>query len=234
MLLWRFGEVPVAALPANLLAGPASGPVMMWGMTAGWAAGLVPDGVAAVLHVPTRLGVRWIAGVASWSAGLPLGALDWVHVVGVGGSGWWLLRQTSMVRRGAGVGVVVALLAAPWFATFGAEPASGVFDSGTVVLHGERGAVVVAAGRPGDVLADLRRARVGEIDLLVFERSSFASAALAGWIERRHEVRTIWAPVASMGRGEVVPAEGDRWPIGDIELVATITDDRLAVSGAPG
>jgi len=35
LLVWRFDGLPVASLPANLLAGPAAGPVMMWGLTGG-------------------------------------------------------------------------------------------------------------------------------------------------------------------------------------------------------
>ena len=36
LLVWRFDGLPVASLPANLLAGPAAGPVMMWGLTGEW------------------------------------------------------------------------------------------------------------------------------------------------------------------------------------------------------
>ena len=35
LLVWRFEGLPVASLPANLLAGPAAGPVMMWGLMGG-------------------------------------------------------------------------------------------------------------------------------------------------------------------------------------------------------
>jgi hypothetical protein len=43
---------------------------MMWGMTAGLLAGVVDPSLAHWLHVPTRLLVGWIAGVAHWAAGL--------------------------------------------------------------------------------------------------------------------------------------------------------------------
>ena len=39
-----FGPLPLASLPANLLAGPVAGPVMVWGLPAGLLAGLVPSG----------------------------------------------------------------------------------------------------------------------------------------------------------------------------------------------
>ena len=41
-----FGGVPVASLPANLLAVPAAGPVMMWGLAAGLPAGVLGGTVA--------------------------------------------------------------------------------------------------------------------------------------------------------------------------------------------
>ncbi len=72
-----FGPLPLASVPANLLAAPAAGPVMVYGLPAGVVAGLVPDVLAAVLQLPTTLLVRYIAAVASTTAaaGLPnLGA----------------------------------------------------------------------------------------------------------------------------------------------------------------
>jgi competence protein ComEC len=77
-----FGGVPVASVPANLLAVPVAGPLMMWGLPAGVVAGVAPA-VAPVLHVPTRLGVRWIALVARVGAGAPLGELNAAGMVGV-------------------------------------------------------------------------------------------------------------------------------------------------------
>ena len=72
-LIAVFSGVPVAGVPANLLAAPAEGPVMVWGLAAGVAAGLLGGGVAVALHWPTRLLIGWIAGVAHWAASLPLG-----------------------------------------------------------------------------------------------------------------------------------------------------------------
>jgi competence protein ComEC len=73
ILMNVFGGVPVASLPANLLAIPAAGPIMVWGMTAGLLAGLVPPPVAFLLHLPTRVLLWWVAGVAHRCAALPLG-----------------------------------------------------------------------------------------------------------------------------------------------------------------
>ena len=70
-----FGPLPVASVPANLLAGPVAGPVMVWGLPAGLVAGLVPEPVAAACSTcPTLLGVRWIALVARLGQAAPLGS----------------------------------------------------------------------------------------------------------------------------------------------------------------
>ncbi|CAA9267430.1 MAG: DNA internalization-related competence protein ComEC/Rec2 [uncultured Acidimicrobiales bacterium] len=91
VLLPVFGGVPIASLPANLLAGPAAGPVMIWGLVAGVPAGLVGEPWATVLHLPTRMLVGWIAGVARWSAALPLGEVRARHALALAalaGTGW--------------------------------------------------------------------------------------------------------------------------------------------------
>ncbi|HZN14478.1 MAG TPA: ComEC/Rec2 family competence protein [Acidimicrobiales bacterium] len=81
ILIPVFGPLPLATVPANLLAIPAAGPIMVWGMTAGVAAGLVPAPVARLLHVPTRLLIAWVAGVARVGARLPLGHVGLVPLV---------------------------------------------------------------------------------------------------------------------------------------------------------
>ena len=68
-----FDGLPVASLPANLLAVPVAGPLMMWGIAAGLPAGLVGGPVARLVHVPTEIMVAWVAAVARWGAGLPAG-----------------------------------------------------------------------------------------------------------------------------------------------------------------
>jgi competence protein ComEC len=81
-----FGPIPLASVPANLLAAPAAGPVMVYGLPAGIVAGLLPDAAAAVLQFPTTLLVRYIAAVASAaaSADLPRLGVPAVLVAAVG------------------------------------------------------------------------------------------------------------------------------------------------------
>ncbi|MEM9608312.1 MAG: ComEC/Rec2 family competence protein [Actinomycetota bacterium] len=98
LLLATFGPVPLASLPANLLAGPVAGAVMVWGATAGLLAGFAPDGVAAVLHVPTGLGVRWIDGVARVTTELDLPELGAGALIAVVGAA--IVVGAAVGRRG--------------------------------------------------------------------------------------------------------------------------------------
>lgn len=95
LLISLFGGVPLASVPANLLAGPAAGFVMMWGLTGGFVAGLAPPPVGAIAMVPTSLGVGWIDGVAGWAAALPIGQVDARGAVALG----VLTVVTALVRR---------------------------------------------------------------------------------------------------------------------------------------
>src|SRR3546814_9440029 len=58
VLLATFGPMPVASIPANLLAVPVAGAVMAWGITAGLVAGVAGGAFAELVHLPTRLALR--------------------------------------------------------------------------------------------------------------------------------------------------------------------------------
>lgn len=89
-----FGRLPLMSVPANLLAVPVAGAVMLYGLPAGLLAGAVPP-LAPVVMFPCRLGVRWVDTVAALGARLePTGAAWWI--------GW-----------GAVIAAVVALATAP-------------------------------------------------------------------------------------------------------------------------
>jgi competence protein ComEC len=88
-----FGRLPLVSVPANLLAVPVAGAVMLYGLPAGLLAGAVPA-VAPVIMFPCRLGVRWVDTVAALGARLePGGSATW--------AGWLVLVGV--------VGVVAAL-----------------------------------------------------------------------------------------------------------------------------
>ena len=68
-LLVLAGEaVSVSSIPANLLAVPVAGWVMVWGLTGGLVAGVVGGVVATGLHLPTKAMLAWVDGVAGCAA----------------------------------------------------------------------------------------------------------------------------------------------------------------------
>ena len=91
-----FGQVPLVSVPANVLAGPVAGGVMLYGLPAGLVAGAVPA-LAPVVMLPCRLGVRWVDLVATLAARLePGGVASWI--------GWLLVLATVGVLVTCGRG----------------------------------------------------------------------------------------------------------------------------------
>lgn len=73
-----FGRLPLVSVPANLLAVPVAGFVMLYGLPAGLVAGFVPP-VAPIVMFPCRLGVRWVDTVARLADRIePGGAATWI------------------------------------------------------------------------------------------------------------------------------------------------------------
>lgn len=226
VLLAAFGPIPVASLPANLLAVPAAGLVMAWGLTGGLAAGaavaVLPDGlgaaVALALHVPTRLLLAWVAEVAARAAALPLGHLGGPHLVALGAASGVLVRPAGAAalperaprRRLAALVVAVATLAA---AVAAAQRPPGLrqhlapglvrwhaHDAEVLVLGGAGGRVVL---RPAEALAALREAGVGAVDLVVVADGHLPHSLLEA-VRARH-------PVGAVVR------HGGPWPGSDVE-----------------
>lgn len=78
-----FGRLPLVSVPANLLAIPVAGFVMLYGLPAGLIAGWVPA-IAPIAMFPCRVGVRWVDTIATLGERLePGGSADWV--------GWGIL-----------------------------------------------------------------------------------------------------------------------------------------------
>lgn len=78
-----FGRLPLVSIPANLLAVPVAGFVMLYGLPAGLLAGAVPA-VAPMVMFPCRVGVRWVDTVSVLGDRLePGGAATW--------AGWGVL-----------------------------------------------------------------------------------------------------------------------------------------------
>jgi competence protein ComEC len=103
VLLPVFGSVPLAALPANVVAGPLAGPLTVLGVVTGLVGGVVDPwwpGLAAVLQAPTGLLARSMLEVAAVFSRLPVdvdGRAAWSIVAGAALLGAARLR--SQVRR---------------------------------------------------------------------------------------------------------------------------------------
>ncbi len=237
-LLPVFGGLPVAALPANLVGAPAAGPVMMWGMSAGVVAGWAGDGVARVVHLPTDLMIRWVAGVAHWGAALPLGQLRLAHVMALAAvAGAGLVARRSGRRRGVAACAVVAgaVLLAPAYAV--ARPA-GVEDRQVVAgahLWRNRGASVLVIddlrASPEALLSSLHRADLRRLDVLVVSRPGVAAAADVGPLVRRFPPRLLLGPPGNrLSSPVVVPPAGSQVAAGGLTVRVDETSPRLVVS----
>ena len=63
-----FHRLPAMSVPANLLAVPVAGAVMLFGLPAGLVAGWGPAAWRDVVMLPCRVGTRWVAVVAEVAA----------------------------------------------------------------------------------------------------------------------------------------------------------------------
>jgi competence protein ComEC len=73
LLVVVFGEVPLIAVPANLLVATVSGPLTTLGLAGGIIGGLVTAApLGAVLSFPAFLCATYVLAVARWCAGVPL------------------------------------------------------------------------------------------------------------------------------------------------------------------
>ena len=242
-----FGGLPVAALPANLLGAPVAGPLMMWGMAAGLVAGWSGETVSGLLHLPTDLMIRWVAGVAHWGAAIPLGQLRAGHVAGLAVA---LAVGVACQRRDRRAGVVVAGLAG---AAVALAPAIAVLRpsaiDGRSVVAGARlwrdgGASVLVVddlrASPEALLSALHMADVRRLDVLVVVRPGVAAATDVAALVRRFPPRLVLGPMGHRLSGEVVvPPAGAIVAAGGLIIRFRETGPRLTVDvassrGPPG
>jgi len=197
-----FGSLPLASIPANVLAAPAAAPAMVWGLHAGLVGGFVGPPAAAWLHLPTRLAVGWVASIARISTGLDLPMIEapevgWVcAVLSVAASVAWLtgLRWSVATIAVLAVFAVCNRVTAP-------VPAGAHLE----VVSLDPAIVVVDRPEPAWALAQLRQAGMRRVDVLVLRSASRAGEGAARAITARLSVGEIWAPRAlpSIGAGRV-------------------------------
>jgi hypothetical protein len=193
VLIPTFGTVPLVSLPANVLAVPVAGPLMMWGLVAGPIAGLAPP-LAAVLHAPTRLALTWVAGVARWAAAIPVAPIGLVVALLLAGGCVLLVvarkRPVVVAVALATIGAVVASALRPPTPTdaFAAAP-------GLTLWVADGRAIVAVGGRFSPRGLDaLRARRVHRVDLLVVTRPGSAAADAAWPLIAAFRPRVVLAP----------------------------------------
>ena len=224
LLVAVFGTVPLASLPANVVAGPASAPVMMWGLTGGLGAGLVGGRLAWLIHRPTAALLWWVRSVAEAAAAAPPAMLGAAGAAVVGGGVALVLAArtggrsgapTADVALGTGAGLVPASRRLPRpralaavgsalvVAAFGysvasaASPPAGWSEAaGVQVFHHESATVVVLDERvrPRDLLESLRMAGVRRVDLVVASRGGASDAHAVLALKDRYRGATVVAP----------------------------------------
>ena len=244
ILLTAFGPIPVASLPANLLAVPVAGGVMIWGLTAGLAAGVLGGPFATLVHLPTRLALAWLELVAARLSGAPLGQLGGfgVAALAIGLTVAVTAAATSRRRSAGWVVVGIVLLAAA--GAVRAPPLRTTLEPGVVRWHAGSTDVVVLGGvggrtelRSSDVLAALRVAGIGTIDLLVVADAS-VPVAVVDDVTRSHPTGTTVVqrsavPDAPPGSVVRVGSGGGAIELGRLLVQVVVVPDRLVVDCRP-
>ena len=227
----RFGGMPLAALPANILAAPAAGPIMMWGLTGGVFAGLVGGPIARVVHLPTRVLIWWVAAVARGAARAPLGELRTRHLVMLLAAACvFALARAASGRRLAIVIAIVALLQPPL--TFGhVVPGEHELATGIAVARGPDGTTVLTVAdtaRARSTLESLRRHGVRHVALVVAVDGGRATGEVIRALRSRLEIDDMWAPAQHQIRGARTPAIGS-YRVGSFEIEVASTAAPLLV-----
>ncbi|MXZ54078.1 MAG: hypothetical protein F4Z34_12925 [Acidimicrobiaceae bacterium] len=223
LLVAVFGAVPLASLPANVAAGPATAPVMMWGLTGGLGAGLVGGPVAWLIHRPTAALLWWVRSVASAAAAAPpamLGA-GGAAAVGVGVALVLVSRRMDRARVLAAPGAALAAVAMAVSVLVAATPSPGWSKAGGARLFHHDSAVVVVLdepARPRDLLESLRRAGVRRVDLVVASGGGASDAHAVLALKDRYRTAAVVAPPMHRVPGARTVRAGDVVRVGTVEV----------------
>ena len=206
-----FGPMPLAALPANVAAGPVAGALMVWGLTAGTVAGVVGGLPAWLLHRPSAVGLRMLEDIAATGASLPLGRVDLRHVfvlalaAGVAASA---RRRGSTPGVGAAAVLVAVALVSPVVTPARAGARAAGHDA-TVWVDGPAAVVDVGTrADPVDVLDALRGADVAAVGLVVLRSATPAGLAVLDAIDARFPVGATVGP-PGLGSDRVTVPTGE-------------------------
>jgi hypothetical protein len=242
VLIPTFGGLPVVALLANLLALPAAGPLMVWGVAAGLPAGIVGGPLAMLVHVPTRAMVSWVAGVARVSAALPLGEVGLAHAVALAVASAVAAvavhrRRPAVAQLALAACAVVGFVLPAWVAVRPPPVGARTVGQGATLWRDGGATVVVLDGATGAadrMMSALRSAGVRAIDVLIASRPTAAEARVAEALERRFPARLVLAPPKTRMLDAQTPPEGADVAVGGLVVHLDRSGDRLAatVTGA--
>ena len=263
LLVAVFGTVPLASLPANVAAGPASAPVMMWGLTGGVGAGLLGGRLAWLVHRPTAALLWWVRAVAEAAAAAPPAMLGAAGAAVVGGGVVLVLAARTVGRSGASTAEVAAVAgaalvpasrrllrpralaavgAAVVVAAFGhsvlsaASPPQGWSETtGARVFRHESATVVVLheAVRPKRLLESLRLAGVRRVDLVVASRGGASDAHAVLALKDRYRGATVVAPPMHRVPHARTVRAGSSVQIGAVSLEIVDDTPALVVAAIP-
>lgn len=234
LMLGVFGTLPVATLPANVLAGPAAGLVVIVGLPVLAVAHVVAPLAGALVWLPQVL-LWWIGAVARESASLPLGnfgvaemtivavfMFGAVRAAKIDRTLW--SRQLLVVAFGVCAMPGVRLACAPR----SAEPVAGLSIVRTTTTT-----VVVLTASPlaADLLSGLTDAGVRHIDLVVMPHGDAADRAELALIRHRCTVNRVMIPswTKDPWTGSIRAGRGERRREGDIVIDVVLDRPVLAV-----
>ncbi len=224
-----FGSLPLVSIPANVLAGPVAGPAMVWGLIGGFTGGLAGDAVASVLHLPTKLMMGWVAGVARWGASLGWPQIEAAEltagaaVVGCCVTAGFLLRNLGAV---AGSAAVVAAGVGVWIVA-GSHQQPLPLGPHLAVPRIDPVIVVVDRPDPSRALGQLAVAGIDRIDVLVARSASRSGRETVRALHARHDIGQVLAPAGLGGR---VAYEAVTEPVRVAGLTVEPAAERLHVS----
>lgn len=226
-----FGSLPLVSIPANVLAGPIAGPAMVWGLVGGLLGGAAGDAVSSVLHLPTRLMLAWVAGVARWGAALAWPQIEAAELAGAAAVAGCCAAAACLLRGlGAVPGRFLIAVASVgvWAAasTHRPPPPAGPH---LAVQRIDPVVVVVDRPDPARALGRLAASGIDHIDVLVARSPSRAGREAVRTLDARLEIGRVLAPASLGGR---IPYEAVTEPVLVDGLVVERAAERLVVSAA--
>ena len=227
------GGIPAVATPANLLAVPAAGLVMMLGVTTGLLAGLLRNPVAEVVQIPSELLVGWIDLVATRGSQSSLPLLHPLQLVLIAAAVLLLLWvrskesaltiPRSATTQGLRILCSCAALALVGLACRPQSPPVGMSEltTGATLWIGECGGQVLvleAVTNNGDLLQSLWGQGVRALDLVVVSPGTRASRSALVVTEQFAARRVL--SLADRSPPGMSPLGTASWSVGGVQVAS--------------